>query len=229
MDLWDKSWRVVKLRASYVVYSGMVMVAELRRRSPGSHTNAKIIAQFPEVVDCALRLLDGAEHDAVDAADFDRAVALLASLPPVTGKRWRARGCSVLATWNQRCFRVARVHEPDLAAAIAGIPELLEALKYLRDTQQSEPVCHVEVTGLSALERQTWLCFASAMDAPHPRHWSSAGGVGRGFARPSLPAGPAGKWHGQMGGPPAGSTTAAPGVRFGPERAAPDEREPISA
>lgn len=229
MDLWDKRWRVVELRATYVVYRGMTAFAEVKRRSPNARTNAVIIAQFPELLDCALSLLDGAEHDAVNAADFDRAVALLASLPPITGKRWRARGRSVLATWNRRCFRVARVHEPDLAAAIAGIPDLLEALKYLHDTQQSEPVCHVEMTGLSALERQTWLCFASALEAPHPRHWSSAGGVGRGFARPGFPAGPAGKWHGQLGGPRAGSTAPAPGVRFGPRKAAPDERELISA
>lgn len=219
MDLWGKRWRMVEQRATFVIYCGMDLVAEVRRRSPGGRANATIVVQLPELLDCALSLLDGAEHDRVNAADLNRAVALLDSLPPVTGKRWRARGRSVLATWNRRCFRIARVQEPNMAAAVARIPDLLETLTYLRDTRQSEPVCQVEVNALSAVEQQARLCFTSVLEAPHPRHRSSAFHVGRGFARPGLQAGLADRWHDQLGGPPAGSTAPEPGARFGPRKA----------
>jgi hypothetical protein len=229
MELWDRRWRIAEQRKTLLVCRGMTVIAEVTGKSPLARANATVIAQFPELVDCALALIDGADHASVDAADLDRAVALLASLPPVTGKRWHARERSVLATWNRRCVRVARVHDPNMAAAIAGIPDLLEALKYLRDTRQSEPVCHVEATALSAVEQQARLCFGATLKAPHPSRWSSAVRLGPGFAAPRLPAGLAGRSHGQFDGLPVGSNAPAPGARFGPQKAAQDEQELISA
>ncbi len=147
-------WRTVEQESRLLVFRDMRLVAAVPKRRPNAREDAEAIRQFPALVDCGFCLLSGARRASVEAADMSRMLELLAAFPAPTPGPWRIRRNSLLAVAHRRLWCIARVPRPALAVALASIPAILDALRFLSDSREAAPIYLASPHAIRSLARE---------------------------------------------------------------------------